>query len=636
MASQEEDNTMGFAAGVNAGANLRSQRDSKRALKEQRDQELLKTGYSFEDGQMHTRPDSLAEAEQLAIKESVQLAKSLQGKLAAQATDGAFEDFAHTGDANFLQKALNDDPVLKNAWAERGVQMVGNLDFDSDANLLAKSGFVPTQYDTDEKKNTLKRNVYKVFNGKEWGIGLANNAVAETGAMRRLGSRKGEVLNNNYKDFVSLMTGPKGSANTSEGHKYEQLINDAAEKYDLPPNLIAAQIQQESGGKTDAVSSKGAGGLMQIMPATAKDLGVTDVHDPAQNIEGGAKYMRQMLDRYDGDVTKALAAYNAGPGNVDKYNGIPPFGETQQYVQKVMKNFDNGEKYYGRTADGTAETILEHRRAIANAAKGTTSANVDRAIAQKDKQLEQEDINLALKAETNRIKLRTEGTTTTQKDLAAADKVSNVLMESFGGEAKFFEAKLETGTPEYNKAFNEMVKVEQLTGTEPSEADKVAMNDLRTLISLSKPIEKLTSAETGVIDKNLGDLKKYLSDDVKGVEAKAAWSAFRNAYLFMISGKAVTPQEAKRQEQAFGKLGNKLGPALQMFSVAVAQAEARLDSVSRNMLPISAKVRLGVDTQKLRSTQDNIQKELRRIQGISEPVEPVQNRKSLDDIFKDR
>ncbi len=113
-------------------------------------------------------------------------------------------------------------------------------------------------------------------------------------------------------------------------------ISDMAGKYGVDENLVRAVIRMESGGKTDALSSKGAMGIMQLMPGTAKMLGVEDPFDPLQNLEGGIKYLSQLSDKYDGDLEKTLAAYNAGPGRVDSYGGIPPFAETQHYVKTIL------------------------------------------------------------------------------------------------------------------------------------------------------------------------------------------------------------------------------------------------------------------------------------------------------------
>lgn len=114
-----------------------------------------------------------------------------------------------------------------------------------------------------------------------------------------------------------------------------QLVQAAAEKYNVDPKLISAVVEAESGGNQEEISDAGAIGVMQLMPDTAASLGVNP-YDEAQNVEGGTKYLRQMLDTFGGDVRKAVAAYNAGPQAVKDYGGVPPYSETQAYVDRVL------------------------------------------------------------------------------------------------------------------------------------------------------------------------------------------------------------------------------------------------------------------------------------------------------------
>lgn len=138
------------------------------------------------------------------------------------------------------------------------------------------------------------------------------------------------------------------AARLSRPSEYDHLINQAASNHSLDPRLVKAVALVESGFNPKAVSPKGARGLMQLMPATASRNGVSNVHDPAQNIAGGTRYLSHLLNLFDGNLEKSLAAYNAGEGAVARYGGIPPYVETRDYVRKALT------AYYGAPYRGGA------------------------------------------------------------------------------------------------------------------------------------------------------------------------------------------------------------------------------------------------------------------------------------------
>lgn len=150
-----------------------------------------------------------------------------------------------------------------------------------------------------------------------------------------------------YKETVR----PSGFYPAQEASDIQAVILDAAARHDMDGALILAIVMAESGYDPLAVSEKGAAGLMQLMPATAEALGVRDIFDPAQNIDGGVRHFKALLNQFRGDITLALAAYNAGSWHVEKYSGVPPFKTTQRFVECVLEHYREFRRQLGSAPD---------------------------------------------------------------------------------------------------------------------------------------------------------------------------------------------------------------------------------------------------------------------------------------------
>ena len=213
-------------------------------------------------------------------------------------------------------------------------------------NLLSSSGKASAM------QRAVQMNNYVNTLNAQWAPVEKQNTAVEN-QQAKIQSFENVLKNSTGVKFGDLLTRPvtKVSANIysaqaetgaekiSTREQIKNIVFRAAKKHGVDEKLVNALIKQESGFNPNAKSKVGAMGLMQLMPATAKGLGVTNPMDPEQNVEGGVKYLKSMLNKYNGNVILALAAYNAGPGAVDKYDGVPPYKETQNYVKSILANY---------------------------------------------------------------------------------------------------------------------------------------------------------------------------------------------------------------------------------------------------------------------------------------------------------
>jgi hypothetical protein len=381
--------------------------------------------------------------------------------------------------------------------------------------------------------------------------------------------RVGRVLEEIYG---KLSQGKRGRALINP-EQLDALVREAAARFGIDENLIRAIIKQESSGRVGAVSHKGARGLMQLMPATARRFGVTDIHDPRQNIMGGSEYLRFLLDRFRGDVRLALAGYNAGEGAVDKYRGIPPYRETQDYVQKIMRNYTR----MATGVDAPAPTTAANLQSVG------ASQDVARRVAALEAQLQELNVERLGRAERIQLDLHRAGRESAfvRRELAkpenSATGANIINRRDLLNRGRELDVIMRDLTDEYHTFINDVharirdvtAQIEAARGRVASEAvarvaaDGGSFKPGVRLDPAKHAMDMMNRARGGMVTTELGVLTGQVIpqalESVKLVASETA-AAFENLPPLIKQ----TGDEARKQTEAIAKdLTGMLGSALE-------------------------------------------------------------------------